>query len=146
MTRTAIIAGMGALPGHLAAALAGQGADYLVAGMQGFPVEGLDPQEWFRFEQLVPFFDRLLDLEVTQVIFAGAIRRPRLDPALFDPRTAALVPRVLPALQAGDDALLRAVIALFEEAGLAVVGVARHRARSRAGGRGADGGPARQGG
>jgi len=119
--RTAVIAGRGRLPMLLVEALEA-GVAPVLAELEGFPVEGAAdrPVERFRLERLVPFFDRLHELGVTRVVFAGAVRRPRLEPALFDARTAALVPRVLAAMQAGDDATLRAVIALFEEAGFAV--------------------------
>ena len=124
--RLALIAGSGRLPALMLAALdPGQDAP-VIAEMDGFAAEGLGdrPVERFRIERLVPFFDRLHDLGVTRVAFAGAVRRPPLDPALFDPRTAALVPRVMAAIQSGDDAALRTVIALFEEAGFAVLGTA----------------------
>lgn len=117
MGRIAIIAGAGALPGAVAAAL----GDAVV-----FAPEGVDcalPAERFRFERLVPFLRHLVDDGVTAVVLAGAMTRPRLDPALFDPATAQLVPRLLAAMQAGDDATLREVIAVIEEAGLEVLGI-----------------------
>lgn len=120
MSRTAIIAGAGALPAALAAEL---GAP-LVCALDGFAPTGLTPDLTFRVERLVPFFHALEDAGVSTVTFAGAVQRPRLDPALFDPATAQLVPRLLAAMQAGDDATLRAVIALFEEAGFTVQGTA----------------------
>lgn len=121
MSRTAIIAGQGALPGLLAAALAGE--DPLLAEMEGFPADlpGAEPLR-FRIERLVPFLDHLVREGVSRVVFAGAVRRPRLDPEAFDPRSATLVPRLLAAIQAGDDAALRAVVAIFEEWDLRVVG------------------------
>jgi DUF1009 family protein len=62
---------------------------------------------------------------VTRVIFAGSVRRPAaLDPALIDPATAELLPRLMAATGQGDDATLRAVIALFEDHGFAVAGMA----------------------
>ncbi len=123
MTRTAIIAGAGALPGLLAAAL--DPDQTILAEMEGFPADlpGHVPQR-FRIERLVPFLDHLSEQGVTRVVFAGAVRRPKLEPELFDPRTAQLVPRLLGAIQAGDDAALREVIAIFEEFDLAVVGAA----------------------
>ena len=69
----------------------------------------------------MPFWRALQDQGVERVCFAGAVSRPRLDPSLFDPATAQLVPRLLGAMQAGDDATLREVLALFEEAGFAIV-------------------------
>lgn len=117
--RTALIAGSGRLPAAIAARLDAP----LVAALEGFAPEGVEA-EAFRLERLVPFVESLLDRGVTRVVFAGAVRRPRLDPELFDRRTAMLVPRIAAAMQQGDDAALRAVIAVFEEAGLAVIGLA----------------------
>ena len=63
MTKTAIIAGQGALPGLLAQALNRQGASFLVAEMDGFPasVPAVEPLR-FRIERLVPFLERLADV------------------------------------------------------------------------------------
>lgn len=120
MTRTAIIAGKGALPATLAGVLP---ADTLVAALEGFMPLGVVPDLVFRVERLVPFLHALDHAGVGRVIFAGAVQRPQLDPSLFDPATAQMVPRLLAAMQGGDDATLRAVIAIFEEAGFAVAGV-----------------------
>lgn len=120
MSRTAIIAGSGALPGALVAALAERP---LVCALDGFAPEGLAVDQAFRVERLAPFLRWLQDQGVSRVVFAGAIRRPRLDPSLFDAATAQLVPRLVAAMQAGDDATLRAVLAIFEEAGFAMAGV-----------------------
>lgn len=120
MTKIAIIAGAGALPAALAATLAEKP---LVASLEGYAPDGLAADLSFRVERLVPFLNTLLDQGVVQVVFAGAIQRPRLDPSLFDPQTAQMVPRILAAMGQGDDATLRAVISIFEDAGLNVVGV-----------------------
>lgn len=119
MGRIAIIAGAGALPGAVAAAL---------GRTEVFAPEGVAvdlPAERFRFERLVPFLRHLVERDVTGVVLAGAMTRPSLDPALFDPATAQLVPRLLAAMQAGDDATLREVIAVIEESGLEVLGIDR---------------------
>lgn len=120
MSRVAIIAGRGALPALLAGAL---DAPYVVA-LDGFAPEGLAVDLSFRIERLAPLMRHLGEMGITRVIFAGAVQRPALDPSLFDPQTAQLVPRLLAALQRGDDAILRAVIGLFEDWGFAVLGVA----------------------
>lgn len=117
----ALIAGSGALPAALAAAMP---ARPFVAALDGFAPEGLAPDLTFRIERLYPFFAALQDAGVTAVSFAGAVRRPRLDPALFDPVTAGMVPRLMAAMGQGDDATLREVIALFEEEGFAVLSAA----------------------
>lgn len=117
MTRTAVIAGQGALASAVVAAL----DDPLVFALEGFVPDV--PATSFRLERLVPFLDDLIDRDVSRVVFAGAIRRPRLDPEAFNSRTAQLVPRILMAMQSGDDAALRAVLDIFEEHDLAICGV-----------------------
>jgi len=126
MSRTAIIAGSGALPGLLAEALPAD--ETLLAAMAGVAIDLPETAlERFRIERLVPFLDHLEEAGVARVVFAGAVTRPRLDPEQFDPRTAALVPRLLAAMGQGDDAALRAVIGLFEDHGFTVVGAAALR-------------------
>jgi len=115
--KTAIVAGQGALPALVAEAL----DEPLVYALEGF--ESTIPAQPFRLERLVPLLDRMADAGVGRVVFAGAVRRPRLEPEMFDPRTATLVPRFLSAMQSGDDGALREVIAIFEEWGFEVVGV-----------------------
>lgn len=117
MTRLALIAGAGALPAALVAALPDRP---LICALEGFSPQGLTPDLSFRIERLVPALRQLQDRGITEVAFAGAVRRPRLDPALFDPATAQLVPRLIAALQSGDDATLREVIAIFEDMGFTI--------------------------
>lgn len=117
----ALIAGAGGLPAALVAALPERP---FVAALDGFTPTGVAPDLTFRVERLMPFLRQLQDQGVTTVCFAGAVQRPRLDPALFDPETATIVPRLLAAMGQGDDATLREVLALFEEYGFALQGVA----------------------
>ena len=121
MTRTALICGNGALPAALVAAMPERP---LICALDGFAPDGLAVDQVFRIERLALFIRHLQDAGVTEVAFAGAVARPRLDPALFDPQTALIVPRLLSAIHAGDDAGLRVIISLFEEEGLIVRGVA----------------------
>ncbi|MEO8240987.1 MAG: UDP-2,3-diacylglucosamine diphosphatase LpxI [bacterium] len=110
----AIIAGTGALPAALVDALPMR--PYVVA-LDGFLPDTLIPDLTLRLERLLPALRHLSDLGITEACFAGAVRRPRLDPSLFDPATAQLVPRMLTAMQSGDDATLREFMAIFEEEG-----------------------------
>ncbi|ADE85381.1 protein of unknown function DUF1009 [Rhodobacter capsulatus SB 1003] len=95
--------------------------EMLVCALEGQPAPGGSVLP-FRIERLVPFLDALADRGIRRVCFAGAMQRPKLEPELFDARTAALVPRLLGAMRAGDDATLRAVIALFEDWDFEVIG------------------------
>lgn len=120
MTQLALIAGAGALPAAVVAALPQRP---LICALEGFQPTGLTPGHSFRVETLVPFLHWLEDQGVTRVCFAGAVQRPRLDPSLFDPATATMVPRLLAAMGQGDDATLREVLAIFTEHGFDIMGV-----------------------
>ncbi|KFE35326.1 LpxI family protein [Thioclava atlantica] len=117
-TDTALIAGSGRLPAIVAEAAPG----LLVCEMIGAPCDLTGEHLRFRIERLVPFLDELTDRGIRRVVFAGAMQRPAIDPEQFDPRSAQLVPRLAMAMQAGDDATLRAVIEVFEEWEFEVVG------------------------
>ena len=121
MTKLAIIAGAGGLPVALVAACPDRP---LICALEGFAPAGLTPDQSFRVERLALFLRWLEDQGVTEVCFAGAVQRPRLDPSVFDPATATMVPRLLAAMGQGDDATLREVLAIFEESGFALKGAA----------------------
>ncbi len=119
MTR-AIIAGAGSLPGAVFAA----DPSAIVVTLAGVPSEvpkGAQVLE-ARFEQLGKLFTDLNAAGVTEVVLAGAMTRPDLDPALFDGPTAGLAPALVAAMGRGDDALLRLVIAMIEDQGFPVIG------------------------
>ena len=121
MSGLALIAGQGALPAALLAALPTRP---LICALDGFAPGGVAVDIVFRLERLALFLRELEHRGITSVCFAGAVKRPRLDPSLFDPTTAQVVPRLLAAMGQGDDGALRAVIGIFEEAGFGVQGVA----------------------
>ncbi|MEP5761104.1 MAG: UDP-2,3-diacylglucosamine diphosphatase LpxI [Litoreibacter sp.] len=115
----ALIAGEGALPGIVRDAYSGE---LRVCELEGHRSELREVDvTHFRIERLGSFIQNLKSDGITKVCFAGAIARPALDPSLVDPPTMKLVPRLMQALQSGDDGALRAVIEFFEEAGLTVV-------------------------
>jgi DUF1009 family protein len=112
----AILAGAGALPGELLQA----GPAYVVH-FRGVPItRHKAPPIKARFEQLGRLFDELRAKDVTEVCLAGAMSRPALDPVAFDPFTAKQMPVLMQAMGQGDDALLRAVIAIIEGEGFTV--------------------------
>jgi len=117
--RLAILAGAGHLPVHLADALLGA----LIVTFDGIAcdITAVDVQK-HRFERLGSLFDALRRARVRQVVLAGAMTRPALDPAQFDPVMQALAPQLARALRQGDDALLRFVIDMFEARGFSVLG------------------------
>lgn len=110
----ALIAGTGILP------------ELVAVAMEAPPLicrpEGEEADLNFRLERLVPFLETLRDRGIGEVCFAGAMTRPDLDPAAFDPATAARLPEIAAALGRGDDGTLRFFADMFAEYGMTVRG------------------------
>ncbi|GFE66829.1 LpxI family protein [Litoreibacter roseus] len=119
----ALIAGEGRLPTALMAALDASSTSFLLCELAGHPAEARDgrPILRFRIEKLGSFLKDLRSSGVDRVCFAGRIGRPKLDPSQIDAETMPLVPRMMVALQAGDDTALRVVLKFFEEVGIVIV-------------------------
>jgi DUF1009 family protein len=114
--RLAMLACGGALPVEIYRAT----PDLLVYTLEGIPsaVEG----ESHKLEKIGGLMGAMRAAGVEKLVFAGGLTRPALSPAEFDGTMAQLAPRVMQAMNLGDDGLLRSVIAFFEEQGFAVVG------------------------
>ncbi len=118
----ALIAGTGALPAELVQRLAKAGQVPLICEMQGFEPdlpEGLE-RIAFRIEHLGSLFAQLRARAVTEICLCGAVRRPEIDPGAVDRRTAPLMARLTVAMGQGDDAALRALMAIVEAEGFAL--------------------------
>ncbi len=118
MGKLAILSGAGGLP-HRLAALNPDAVQISFSGVAHDLGEGTQEH---RFEAMGALFDALKSQDVSEVVMAGAMSRPPLDPAAFDPVMRALEPRLIAAMQGGDDALLRFVISVFEDQGFRVRG------------------------
>lgn len=114
----AIVGGSGRLPDVLSEAVP-DAARFVPRGLRFG--SGAHAATDFRLERLGEFIDRLRKDGIRQLVFAGAMRRPQLDPASFDPFTAEAMTTLAPALRQGDDALLRSVIGVFEREGFEVI-------------------------
>lgn len=118
MKNLAILSGGGALPVMLAQAYPAA----LRVVFEGVPHDLADPVQSHQFEKMGGLFDALHHAGVDTIVLAGGLGRPPLNPAEFDAGMMAIAPRLLPALQGGDDAILSLVITVFEEQGFKVVG------------------------
>lgn len=114
----ALIAGRGKLPGAVAATRVEKP---LVCALAGNPPDSVTPDLTFRLETLGSLIADLASRGVTEVCLCGSITRPQIDPTAIDAATQPLVPRLKEALGQGDDGALRVVMALFEEAGIAIL-------------------------
>lgn len=116
--RLAILACAGALP----VALAKAHPDAVIYTLAGVPSDLAAQAQEFPIEKIGALFAAMKAAGVSRLVFAGALGRPALNPALLDGEMMRLAPRLMAALPQGDDALLRFVIETFEEQGFAVLG------------------------
>ncbi len=122
----AIIAGRGALPRMIAEHCQATARPYLVVT---FPATQPDwvaghPHETHRFEKVGRLFRALSRAGCREVVFAGAMDRPRLRPWLADGKALAVALRVVRLLRRGDDAMLRGLAEIFETEGMRLVSAA----------------------
>lgn len=120
----ALIAGRGQLPVTLHNHLVQRGIAVLICELRGQPsaIGAAAPRLMFRLERLGGLVNRLRKRGVTEVCMAGGIDRPTLNPLALDIATLKLIPQIRRALEPGDDGALRAIISVFEDAGIRVVG------------------------
>lgn len=118
MGRLAILSAKGALPVQIAAAH----PDALIFTLQGVSHDHKTPTIEHRFERLGELLDDLKARDADQLVFAGAMTRPELDPQMFDSYMQSIAPKMAEAFRLGDDALLRFIISLFEDQGIQVRG------------------------
>ncbi|MBF9033794.1 UDP-2,3-diacylglucosamine diphosphatase LpxI [Rhodobacterales bacterium HKCCE2091] len=114
--KRAIIAGDGVLPSLLLAA--GPAEIVRFAGTDGL-LRATVPA---RFEQLGVLFSDLRTIGVGEIVFAGGMSRPMLDPRRLDPVTEQLLPRLTRAMAEGDNTLLSTIVSVFEGEGFKVRG------------------------
>ncbi|MGE3142541.1 MAG: LpxI family protein [Hyphomonadaceae bacterium] len=122
--KLAIIAGGGALPIVLAEACAEQNRPFFVARVAGFADPALDRYEGAAFGpgEMGARNAALKAAGCEQVVLAGVVARPDFSALRFDAHGQALLPKLIAAAGRGDDALLRVLVADFEEAGFQVLG------------------------
>lgn len=124
-TRLGIIAGGGDLPGRLAEFASSAGRSPYVLGVSGFASNDLVERyggEVVSIGEMGKHIRLLREAECEDVVFAGIVRRPDFSKLKLDMKGAQSLPGIIAAAGKGDDALLRAVIRVFEDAGFNVVG------------------------
>lgn len=124
-TRLAIVAGGGDLPRRVAEQARRVGRNPFVVGLKGF----VDPALVAEFEGpelSVGELGRLMQLMkkegCEEMVFAGSLKRPDFASLKLDLKGVQSLPRILEAAKKGDDALLRAVMDVFAEAGFRILG------------------------
>ena len=124
MDKLGIVAGSGDLPRRLVDAAKAAGRPVFILGLEGFAEPSLTigmPHGWIRLGAAADGLKMLREEGVSELVMAGAVRRPSLSALRPDWRTAKFVAKVgLRAL--GDDGLLAAIVKELEIEGFKVVG------------------------
>lgn len=120
----AIVTGQGVLPEMLANALAQQGRKMVLVCFNGFKPDWYNDQPMIKavFEKPGAMFKALHKFGCEQVIFAGSMIRPQLNPLKFDLKMLSLAPKLLPKIKDGDTQTLSAIQSIFEAEGFEIIG------------------------
>lgn len=126
MSALGIIAGGGELPRAVAQSVREAGRNVFVIGLRGAadPQIAEFPHDWISLGEAGRLFRLLRANGCTDVLFTGRVARPKLNELKTDTKGILLLPRVMAAARAGDDALLRALMDIISGEGFRAVGVA----------------------
>ena len=128
MSALGLIAGGGELPRAVAMAARNAGRAVFVVPLTGsvtedwvkdFPHEFLSPGEPGRI------IKALKGAGVAEVLLAGKVDRPKFQDLKLDAKGVLLLPKAIAAAKKGDDALLRFIVGICEDAGLTAISVAQ---------------------
>jgi hypothetical protein len=125
MTTLGIIAGGGELPLAIAESVRDAGRDVFVLGLSSAD-DGLSqfPRENAGIGELGKSLSLLKKHGCEDVTFAGRVSRPDWSALKVDTRGALALPKIIAAALKGDDALMRAMLGIFEKEGFRVIGSA----------------------
>ena len=123
--RLAIVAGGGDLPRRVADQARRTGRNPFVVGLKGFAEASL-LEEYNGPELSVGELGKLIQLMrregCEEMVFAGWLKRPDFSTLKLDLKGVQSLPKILAAAKKGDDALLRAVMDVFADAGFRIIG------------------------
>lgn len=120
-----ILAGRGDLPATLIEACQASGRDFFLIGFTGETDAELlrpHPHAWVSLAGVGSLFQNLHKAGCHEVVLAGAVTRPSFSNMRPDWRGMKLLPKVITAARAGDDALMNLLISELEIEGFTVVG------------------------
>jgi hypothetical protein len=121
-----IVAGGGELPLAIAESARQSGREVFVLALLGSADEWVSsyPHEWASLGEVGKVIKALRAHDCGEVLLAGKLPRPNFSSLKLDAKGMLAAPRVIAAARKGDDALLRAVVDLFEREGFHIVGTA----------------------
>ncbi len=120
-----IVAGGGELPIAIARTAQAKGRKVFLLALKG-AAEEEDvqpfPHAFVSLGELGKAVELLNQAKCSEITFAGAVARLNFHQLKMDARGALALPKVIAAARGGDDALLRAILSLFEKEGFRVIG------------------------
>jgi DUF1009 family protein len=121
-----IFAGGGELPRAVAESARAGGRAVFVVALRGMCGEWAKefPHDWVSLGEPGRALKSLAGAGTKDVLLAGKVERPKFSELKLDAKGVMVLPRVIAAARQGDDALLRMLVGLFEDAGFRAVGVA----------------------
>ena len=121
-----IIAGGGDLPRAVAESARADGRAVFVVALRGMCGAWAEefPHDWVSLGEPGRALKSLGASGAKDVLLAGKVERPKFSELKLDAKGVMILPRVIAAARQGDDALLRMLVGLFEEAGFRAVSVA----------------------
>lgn len=125
MSGLGIIAGGGDLPLAVAEAARQAGRDVFIVALRGAADDTISrfPHAWVALGEIAKMLKLLRDHGCRDILLAGRVARPRFSDIRPDTRSVVLLPRIIAAARKGDDALLRAVVEVFESEGFHTISV-----------------------
>ncbi len=119
-----IIAGGGDLPCAVAQSARTSGRSVFIVALRGMCGEWAEefPHEWVSLGEPGRALKALAGSK--DVLLAGKVERPKFSELKLDAKGVMVLPRVIAAARQGDDALLRMLVDLFEDAGFRAISVA----------------------
>jgi DUF1009 family protein len=122
-----IIVGAGDLPIAIARAAQSEGRQVFLLGLEGVTDPAAIapfPHGFSGMGELGRALKLLREAECSEITFAGKVSRVEFGKLKLDAKGAMALPRIVAAAVRGDDALLRALLAMVEREGFKVVGSA----------------------
>lgn len=116
-TTLGLIAGKGELPRLVAAA-----RPCFILGFEGMEPDKVSPHAVKKIAQVADTLAALRGAGVSEIVLAGHMKRPSILSLKPDAEGAKLIKKMGKAIFGGDDALLKALIAYFDEQGFKVLG------------------------
>jgi hypothetical protein len=127
MNPLGIMAAGGDLPRAIAQSVTAAGRAVQILAIRGSASEDWlkdYPHDWISIGEPGRVIKLFKSAGVSQIIMAGKVERPKFSEIKLDAKGVMVLPRVVAAARKGDDALLRAMVDIFQGEGLTTLSVA----------------------